>query len=358
MLFISCQEEEAVIIEPIIEEPNVPPVDSVYFPGLEQSDWETVSLMELNWDEENLQDLIQFAEANNSKSLLILKDGRIALEAYFNGHDQNATWPWFSAVKSFTSVGIGIAQGEGLLDINNKTSDYLGDSWTAMEREKQDLITVRNHLTMTTGMISNIGEVVRWSCIAPSCMRYDVDAGAKWAYHQGAFTQNQEIISAATGTNFRDYLKEKVQDRIGIQGSWNSIGDIRIFSSDTRSMARFGLLALNEGNWDGEQIYPSDYHEVMITPSQELNKAYGYLWWLNSEDDFLGTQDQTLTQGNLVPNAPRDMFAALGAQDQKIYVVPSENMVVVRMGEPAASEEFALSDFDNQLWQMINKLIQ
>lgn len=354
LFFISCQEDETVLVE----NPNNPPIaeDSIYFPGLDQSDWETISLADLDWDEDKVQNLIDFAEDNNSKSLLILKNGKIAIEEYFNGHNQNATWPWFSTAKSLTSVAVGIAQDEGLLNIENRTSDYLGNNWALMNQEKQDLITVKNHLTMTTGMVSSLGDIIQWSCIAPLCMRYEVDGGTRWAYHQGAFTQTQEIISAATGVDFRQYIKEKVENKIGVNGSWTNILDIRIFNSNTRGMARFGLLALNEGNWDGEQIYPLEYHQSMVSPSQQLNKAYGYLWWLNGSSDFLSTQDQNLIQGELVPNAPSDMFAALGAQDQKIYVIPSQNLVVIRTGDPAGAEEFALSSFDNQLWEMISQL--
>ena len=68
---------------------------------------------------------------------------------------------------------------------------------------------------------------------------------------------------------------------------------------------------------------------------------------------------QVVYNGPLVPNAPSDMFAAMGARDQRIYVIPGENMVVVRMGEPSDPDNpvFAVSGFDNDLWEKINDVI-
>lgn len=332
-----------------------PPMETLsYFPPVDdQSVWETESPSDLGWDEDKLADLIDYVEEQNSKSFLILHNGRMVVEEYFDDHNQNANWTWFSAAKSLTSVGVGIAQAEGLLDLEDKTSDYLGNNWSRADQEKQDLIKVKHHLTMTTGFESNIGNLVQWTCTAPICMQYMADAGTRWAYHQGAFTLTQDIISGAAGMDFKEYLRTRLQNKIGINGTWTNVLDVRIFNSNSRGMARFGLLALNEGNWDGEQIYPTDYHQQMTRTSQELNKAYGFLWWLNGKEDFLTTTSQTVLPGALIPNAPADMYAALGANDQKIYVIPSLDMVVVRTGDAAGSETFASSSFDNELWGRI-----
>ena len=354
----SCSDDDSPMV--IVEDPDPDPVDTIdlsYFPPLDQDTWDTVLPGDLDWNEDKLSDLVDYVGSKNSKSLLILHKGKIVVEEYFDGHTSNTVWPWYSAVKSMTSVGVAIAQEENLLSIEDKTSDYLGENWTSLQKEKQDLIKVRNHLTMTTGLKNSIGQLIPWTCIAPLCMQYEADAGTRWAYHQGAFTQTQEILTSATGMNFQQYLREKIQNKIGINGSWSSILDVRIFSSNTRGMARFGLLALNKGNWDGQEIYPEDYHTRMTNTSQEHNKAYGYLWWLNGKENLLSTISQTIIPGPLVPNAPADMFAALGAEDQKIYVVPSLDLVVVRTGKPANNMEFALSSFDNELWDKINDIL-
>lgn len=332
--------------------------ETLYFPPNNSNIWETTSPTILEWNTDELNNLYTYLEEKNTKSFIILKNGRIAVEYYLNGHTQNDIWPWYSAVKSLTATSIGIAQDEGLIDINNKTSDYLGNNWSSLTQEQQDAITVEHHLNMTTGLRSNPANIIAWSCIAPACMIYDYDAGNVWQYHQGGFTQLQHILTQASGMDFKSYIEQNILDRIGMNGSWNSVLDLNIFSSDARSMARFGLLAMNEGQWNDEVLLSSSYFQDMTNSSQNLNQSYGYLWWLNGKNSFVGTDSQ-LYSSEIVPNAPDDMFAALGAQDQKIYVVPSLDMVIIRQGNTAGIEEvLANSSFDNELWEKINAVIQ
>lgn len=330
--------------------------EELYFPPLNSDIWETVSPTELGWNDNQIQPLLDYLEEKNTKGFIILKNGKIIIERYFNGHSQNANWEWYSAVKSLTATAIGVAQDEDLLNINNNTSDYLGNNWSSLTQEKQDLITVRNHLTMTTGLQNTPLNFIAWTCTTAPCMIYSFDAGFKWQYHQGAFTQVQNIISQSTGVNFKVYIKEKILNQIGVAGSWNSLLNLNIFSSNTRGMARFGLLALNKGTWSDNTIVSEAYFNEMTNTSQNLNKSYGYLWWLNGKDGFTGT-DTIEYPGSLIPNGSDDMLCALGAQDQKIYVIPSKNLVVVRCGEAAGLETFANSSFDNELWGKINAVI-
>jgi hypothetical protein len=99
-----------------------------------------------------------------------------------------------------------------------------------------------------------------------------------------------------------------------------------------------------------------DYFTAMTTPSQEINPAYGYLWWLNGQENYMTPRLQFLFDGPIIPSAPADMIAGLGKNDQKVYVVPSEGLVVVRMGNDASNALFALSDFDPLLWEKISNL--
>ena len=84
---------------------------------------------------------------------------------------------------------------------------------------------------------------------------------------------------------------------------------------------------------------------------------YGYLWWLNGKSSYHLPQTQIEFNGTLIPNAPADMYAALGKNDQKIYIVPSKKLVIIRMGDAGDGENFALSNFDNDLWEKLNALI-
>ncbi|MDO6810165.1 hypothetical protein Q4603_16185 [Zobellia galactanivorans] len=142
-----------------------------------------------------------------------------------------------------------------------------------------------------------------------------------------------------------------------MQGNWTKALGLNLYNSTTRSMARFGLLALNKGSWDGSSIVSRTYFDQMTDTSQELNKSYGYLWWLNGKQSYMGTTSQEVVSSALIPNAPSDLFAALGANDQKIYVVPSKGLVIVRCGESAGENQLGLSSFDNELWAKLNAVI-
>lgn len=122
-------------------------------------------------------------------------------------------------------------------------------------------------------------------------------------------------------------------------------------------MARFGHLVLNKGVWDGDSILKDqEFYEEMINSSQNLNPAYGLLWWLNGKDKFILPGTAISFSGSLVPNAPEDMFAAMGKDDQRIYIIPSMNMVIVRQGEASGISLFAKSTFDDELWSYLNQL--
>ncbi len=353
LLFISCSKNEENLTEEIPPAPT-----SMFFPENNNNNWETISPEQLNWNENKINDLYTYLEDTKSKGFIILKNGRIAIEKYFNGHSQNELWLWYSSAKTLTAATVGIAQDENYLNINDKTSDYLGNEWTSLEIDKQNLITVKNHLNMTTGLIDNVGQLIKWSCTTPNCLEYETDAGNRWAYHQGAYTLLKDVVTQATGTDFNDYFYTKIRDKIGMNGSWDKQTLLTLYSSDTRSMARWGLLMLNKGVWNKETVLSSSFFTEMTTTSQNINPSYGYLWWLNGKDSYLNTTSQESFTGSLIPDAPADTFAALGANDQKIYVVPSMDLVIIRTGESAGEMQLGLSSFDNELWKKINAVIK
>jgi CubicO group peptidase (beta-lactamase class C family) len=124
-------------------------------------------------------------------------------------------------------------------------------------------------------------------------------------------------------------------------------------------MARFGLLLLNKGTWNTTSILADEsYFGSQINTSQNLNLSYGYLTWLNGTASYMLPTLQAVVQGSLIPNAPADLYAALGKNDQKIYVVPSQGLVVIRMGNSAGLSKFALSSFDNELWGKLKSVIK
>jgi len=109
--------------------------------------------------------------------------------------------------------------------------------------------------------------------------------------------------------------------------------------------------------WNGTTIIPLSYFNQMITSSQTLNASYGYLTWLNGKKSYMVLQSQTVFAGSLVPNAPADMFAALGKNGQMINVVPSQNLVVIRMCDDTADTGLVAVNFTNNLWARLNAII-
>src|SRR5690606_1814339 len=104
------------------------------------------------WNESEIQPLLDYLELKNTKGFIVLQNGRIVIEQYFNGHTATSPWYWASAGKTLTTAVTGIANDEGHLSINNKVSDYLGTGWTSAPLEKENLITVRHLLSMSSGL--------------------------------------------------------------------------------------------------------------------------------------------------------------------------------------------------------------
>ncbi len=345
--FLSCSSSDE---NPTIPIPNPTPAETMYFPPLTGNIWETKTISDLNWHAEAVQPLLDYLELKHTKSFMILVNGRIVFENYFNGHTATSPWYWASAGKTLTSSVTGIAQSENLLNINNKVSDYIGTGWTSAPLAKENLITCRHLLTMTSGIDDALGDNV-----SPANLQYKADAGTRWAYHN-VFVKLQDVVAAASGQSWSDYFNVKLRDRIGMTGGWLTSGDNIVYWSTTKSMARFGLLMLNKGKWDTTQIVPEAFFTEATNTSQSINQAYGYLWWLNGKTSYHLPQTQFQFPGSIIPSGPNDMYMALGKNDQKIYVVPSKKMVVIRMGDAADAETAALSDFDEVLWQKISAL--
>lgn len=330
-----------------------PPDTSMYFPPVQGSAWETADPSELGWNEAAIQPLRDFLQEKNTKAFMILVNGRIVMEEYFDGHTPTTPWEWNSAGKTLVSAATGAAMEANLVDFNTPASAYLGEGWTNMPLDKENLITPGHLLTMTSGIDDTKQLVVKQN------LTYVADAGTRWAYGN-VFQKLIDVVAAASGQDFDTYFNAQLKSRIGMDGYWNYGAIFTIYYSSARSMARFGLLALNRGKWVDEQILNEAFLTQATATSQDLNRSYGYLWWLNGKATFMLPTDQTVYTGPLVPNAPSDMYAAMGALDQRLYVIPGKKMVIVRMGGASDPDNpnFAVSGFDNALWEMINAVIE
>ncbi|HSD13418.1 MAG TPA: serine hydrolase [Flavobacterium sp.] len=353
-LFLSCSSDSEST------ENTTPTPEAMYFPPLTGDEWETKSIADLGWNQNAVTPLETYLNEKNSKGFIILVNGRIVLERYFNGHTATTPWYWASAGKTLTATVTGIAQQESFLNIDDKVSDYIGTGWTSIPLEKENLITNQHLLTMTSGLddaFNDSNDPSLHDCVDPSCLSYKADAGTRWAY-DNVYVKLQDVVAQATGQPWDNYFNSKLKNPIGMTGTWIQSNNNSIYWSTTRSMARFGLLSLTKGNWNGTQIINTNFFNEATGTSQNINLAYGYLWWLNGKTTFHLPQTQLTFNGSLISSAPSDMYCALGKDDQKIYVVPSKKMVVIRMGNAADNQTTALSDFDDVLWQKIKALYE
>jgi CubicO group peptidase (beta-lactamase class C family) len=342
------------------ETPNPNP-STLYFPPLTANTWETITPASLKWDLEKLDGLKKLLENNGSRAFIILKNGKIVVEEYFGTKisgaqpfDQNSLWYWASAGKTLTATLTGIAQEEGKLNIQKPSSDYLGKGWTSLTAAQETKIKVWHQLTMTSGLDDGVANRDNSS---PEALIYKAEPGTRWAYHNAPYTLLDKVIEGGTRKTFPQYFNEKLGSKIGMTGTWQRIESNNVFFSDARSMARFGLLILANGDWDGVNIIKDkNYLNEMINPSQNINQSYGYLWWLNGKDTFMPPGVQVKVPGSYAPNAPDDMFCGLGKDGQYVCVVPSQNLVLVRMGD-SPDQSLVPFTFLDDIWAILRNII-
>ncbi|WP_346858601.1 serine hydrolase [uncultured Draconibacterium sp.] len=354
IVLMACSKSDADPDNPETEQ-------TLYFPPTNSGNWETTSPESLDWNIAALNELKTFLSDNGTRAFIVLKDGKIVVEEYWgktilNTEDFNsdATWYWASAGKTLTAFLVGLAQEQGLLNITNKTSDYLGKNWSGLPEEKEDLIQVKHHLCMTTGLDYGVSNP---DCTSPECLQYKADAGTQWYYHNAPYTLLEEVVSTVSNQSYNAFTDENIEQTTGMNGSWINLGDNNVYWSTARDAARFGLLLLNKGSWDKTEImHDTTYFHSMVNSSQSLNPSYGYLCWLNGKTSIIVPGLPNSFPVSLSANAPADLFAAMGKNGQFIEVVPGQNLVVIRMGE-APDNSMVPVVFHNDMWAKINAVI-
>lgn len=325
---------------------------NLYFPPTFGNTWDTIHPNSLNWCPQKVDSLKNYLGANNTKAFILLKDGKIVLEEYFGTFTQDSLWYWASAGKTLTAFMTGIAQQENHLDIQDTSNQYLGQGWTNCSTAEEEKITIRNQLTMTSGLDDGLDPY----CTLDTCLNCLAPAGTRWAYHNAPYTLLDHVIGNATGQTLNSYTNQKLKIPTGMTGLFVSVDYNNVYFSTPRSMARFGLLMLNKGKWNSTAILTDTaYYQQMTNTSQSLNEAYGYLWWLNGKNSFRLPTLQITFSGSLNPSAPNDLIMALGKNGQLINVVPSQNLVFIRMGNaPGVGEVPVL--FNDTIWQYLNDM--
>ena len=356
LFFASCKKDDDAPSE------NPPPTPELYFPEITIGQWDSITPAEAGWNEAALPEFYDFMEANGSRAFIVLKEGKIVIEKYWGTNVLNtapftaeSNWYWASAGKTLTAMLTGIAQSEGMLDINDKTADYLGQGWTSAPAEKEDLILIRHQLTMTTGLDFTNGSL---DCTDPECLEYKSDAGTEWYYYNAPYTLLESVISAASQMAYNDFTDQKLEEKIGMAGTWLPVGENNVYWSTARDAARFGLLLLNEGVWASDSVLADpNYFSAMTNTSQDYNQSYGYLTWLNGKESIIYPGLTFPFNIPLSQNAPADMYAAMGKNGQFINVVPSKKMVVIRMGQ-SPDGEFVPMAFHDEMWERLNEIIE
>ena len=289
----------------------------------------------------------------DSWGLVIICHGYLVYEYYtFNvlTHTRFDVW---SATKSFTGTAWGMLfedSRSGRLPVQVGLDSFVYDhipEGRPLTDPRKARITLRHLLSMTSGIAGEQAEVAGMPTttdVGPfehalgrfpnrygfSVSQLAAEPGTLWDYSDPAFVHLTLAFAHVAGRDLDDYLQERLFHPIGIEKlSWDVQGGSGFLGPHTnphtgvhisaREFARFGYLMLQGGVWNQQSIVPGDWLALATRPSQDLNPAYGYTWWVN-------------TQGQIWPELPRDTFAARGYRANFCYVIPSLDLVVARVG--------------------------
>jgi len=331
-----------------------PATGPLYFPASDT--WETVSCQQAGVDAKQLQAALDYAGEHNSGGVVVLWRGRILAEQYWDGWTDETTHPLYSASKSVTSSLVGMAIADGKIrDTNQSACDFITE-WKG--DGKTEAITVGHLLSMSSGLEGGRqnflkGILSRDERGFATGLPVTHEPGTYWEYHNSAYRLILYLLEEATKESLQAYTKRKLLDPIGMtrtkwETKWLTEDQYTFLSTTPRDAARYGLLVLAHGNWNGKQLVAKEWIDRATKPANpKANPAYGYLWWLNGGEYYYRPLNPWKQQGPIFPGCPADAFAALGKDDQKIYIVPSLDLVVTRLGDAADSTTPALSKFDS-----------
>ncbi|UCE93213.1 MAG: serine hydrolase [Flavobacteriaceae bacterium] len=310
-------------------------------------------------DYERLDSAVEYAfdeggdNLKQTRAVLVIYKDKILNEKYAEGFDKNTLMHGWSMTKSITSTIYGVLQNQGKLDVNSRTGIR---DWESDERKN---ITINNLLQMNSGLswdeeYFNISDVTKM-------LYLERDMGASqiknqlvgkpdslWNYSSGTTNILSGPLLRSRFKSHQEYLDfwyKDLIDRIGMQSmvietdlSGSFIGSSYAWAT-TRDWAKFGLLYLHKGNWNGEQVLDSSWVKYVATPTNTSNGRYGAQFWLNA--------------GGHHPDVPLDMYSCNGFKGQYVFIIPSKQLVVVRLGlvnEP----EFDVNTFLSGITASIN----
>lgn len=315
------------------------------------------------WNQAALAEATAYVQSQKTTGFLVIQDGETIAEHNWPLPDDAASRTFkanfvhgeqangalredvASQQKSLIAMLVGIAVDRGVLDIEKPVSTYIGSRWSKATPEQEGAITIRHLLEMNSGLRENL--------------TYEAPAGSKFFYNTPAYAFLKPVIEKVS--NQKLYLTSqlwltKISDMHST--GWEQrpavfadVGNPTGLVTTPHDLAILGQIVLNRGRKpNGTRIISEAQLDAMFAPTA-TNPAYGRLWWLNSGAYALSPGPAAPRRdGPLIPSAPRDLVAAQGAQDRKLFIVPSMKMIVVRTGQAAPDREF-----NEKLWQLLMK---
>jgi len=285
--------------------PSTAQLEAVDYTPLPGDDWEVSTPAEQGLDPELVAEMYHdAAELETLYSLLVIKNGYLIAEDYFNEGSVDQKDRLQSATKSYTSALVGIALEQGCLSgVDQKMLDFFPEVAGKVTDPRKEQITIRDMLEMRAGYPSEETDPALWDGLLsghypPLIEKFPLVSDPGTRFHYSNLTSNWLgiIVDRACGMNLKAYAEEHLFSPLDVRaGEWgqdaeghnNGCGDLHLTARDA---AKFGLLYLNDGGYKGNQIVPADWvHDSLQTYS--VNEAfvkkvgrfrdigYGYHWW-------------------------------------------------------------------------------
>jgi CubicO group peptidase (beta-lactamase class C family) len=262
-------------------------------------------------------------------SLLLIRNGKILLEAYFYPYDGKVPHSTSSVTKSITTTLIGIAADQGKLSLDDRMLSFFPEYTIANLDDRKKAITLRHLASLSAGMdCSGLPDelTVKDMEASPNWVQFALDRpmayepGKHWEYCGLWMHLLSAILEKATGMPAQEFARLNLFEPLGIQaGTWPmdpqgvnmGAGNLRLLPTD---LAKLGLLWLQQGKWDGRQVVSSDWvHQSVVRRFRAGNDDYGYGWWIS----------KGLTGTN---------YNAVGSGGQHIALDPILNLILVTNG--------------------------
>jgi CubicO group peptidase (beta-lactamase class C family) len=321
-------------------EADTPPYESCDDGRWPVPNWETGAPSDHGMSAQQLEAAAQYAGTKQSQCMIVAKDGVIVGEWYWGITADTKVKNW-SVAKSYAATVVGAAIDDGYLDsLDSPIADYV-EEWQGTEKEA---VSIHHMLSMSSGLRFGLFRDNVLMALAGNMTRRALNnplthtPGDLWEYNNHTVQVAEPLLRAATGMNPQDYAAERLWEPMGMDVNWEEDrqGHAAMYmnaKASCRDQLKFGYLYLRQGCWNGEQLISREFVEAATSPSTEMNQGYGYWWWLNGGTPTLDSVTfEPHPEGSLHPHAPADNFCAVGLGNQFIEVMPSLDMVVVRVG--------------------------